>query len=173
MFSFSLDGTQISFSPIFAGAAQGSAKANHMQYVNVATDTDLTYGVSSKGLKETLILKSANALASYSYKLGLQNLTYQAQTDGSISFYKSGSQTPLFNLAKPFMIDANQVDSTAASYQIQQDALGNTFIHLVIDPTWLKDPKRAFPVALDPSIFVQNGGNVDDTFIGEATPTEL
>ena len=169
-FGVSQDGAALSFKPSFAKAAKGNSKENHIDFVNAATDTDLTYAVEATGLKETLILKSANAPTSFSFELNLQNLTYQTQPDGTVAFYKTGDKSPLFTLAKPFMVDAKLQSSTAISYQIQQDASGNLKLDLAADTAWLKDPARAFPVLLDPTITIQNGSNTDDTLVSSLNP---
>ncbi|MFC4766470.1 DNRLRE domain-containing protein [Effusibacillus consociatus] len=168
-FRFAENGTALSFRPTFGIAVKGSVKDNQIGYVNVVSDTDLYYAVVPNGLKETIILKSSKAPTTFSYELKMENLTYQPQKDGTVAFYKTGEKEPLFVLQKPFLVDSKQ-SSTTASYQFRTDASGNTVLDLVVDPTWMQDPNRAYPIELDPTIVTKDSPKVDDTLVSSSNP---
>ncbi|HBI03188.1 MAG TPA: hypothetical protein DDY49_04050, partial [Paenibacillaceae bacterium] len=163
---FSFEGTSVSFIPIFPNSVIGKAIENKLDFTGVSADTDINYRVLPDGLKESIILKSPKAPLKYSYELKTENLTYQLNDDGSIDFFKNGEKKALLKLQAPYLEDAN-LKLKDAAYVIRKDSLGKTFIDVEVDSTWINDPSRAFPVVLDPSVFIQDKNQVDNTYIVE------
>jgi len=148
--------------------AKGGVKGHKIDYKDITTDTDISYEVQPNGLKETLILKSPNVPTTFSYILKMANLTYKPQPDGTVAFYKTGQDKPIFYLDKPFLVDAD-LNSTSAAYKIHEDSAGNTILDLEADPEWLNDPARVYPVLLDPTVVY--GLDPSDTFVSDTNPS--
>jgi YD repeat-containing protein len=168
-FSFSKDGASVSFSPTFANDISSNTKGNRSEYKDITTNTDLIQDIVPKGLKETILIKGSDAPTTFSFEMNLQNLTYEVQKDGSVAFYRPNSTTPEFFMVKPFAVDAKQNVFNDISYKFEKDSAGKTLVTITLDPNWVKDPNRSFPITLDPTMTIQN--EVDDTFIGSANPT--
>ncbi len=170
---FALDDSAIEFSPVGAGAATGQVQSNAVIYSSAYPGVDLKYEVLADRLKESIILASANSPTAYSFALNLTNLTYRAQPDGSIAFFRKGEAEPLLVFPKPFMYEAG--DEPAASQgvtQVIRQEGGRLYLDVTADPAWVKQPGRKFPVIIDPDIVVQPGpAESKDTFASSSEPS--
>jgi hypothetical protein len=145
--------------------------SNGLVYRGIAPGTDLHYVVGNTGVKEALVLSNAIAPASYSFRLTPSpgtSLSAARRADGSWAFSTSGSALPLFVLERPSVIDNAQPTtslSTAggtsgpANLTVLPQADGSFQLQLGVDPGWLADPARIFPVLLDPSVTIQPNSN--------------
>lgn len=161
------NGTTLSFRPKFAGATKASVKGAEVLYENITGNTDLRYKVSANGVKEDILLKGLDSATTYSFELKADNLTWQQQEDGSVQFFQNGKTESVFNLQKPYMVDAARHFSTNVSYKISKDNNGRASIDVVADPTWIQDPKRVFPVVIDPTVRIEGISEMEDTFVEE------
>ena len=131
-----------------------------LSYTDVRPQTDIQYDVVGDGLKETLVLHDSSAPSSYVFDLTPadgQNLSAVQQADGSIDFYARGDSEPAFSIAAPTVSDSNSDGSQnppapgKASMTIDRSSDGSFRLTVEIDTSWLSDPKRVFPVYLDPN----------------------
>lgn len=139
-----------------------STKQNKIVYENLLSEGKLEYEVLSDSVKEKIILEKAPITSSYEFNYQLAGVTAKQQKDGSIQFIDSQSGVTKFIIPKPFMYD-NQVDSKSpygftwspkVTQTIQQDGT-NIKLTLQADSNWLRDPKRKYPVVIDPTIVIQ------------------
>lgn len=143
-----------------------------MTFTDVITDTDMTYAITPYGLKETLILKSKNAPAIFTYEIKLKDLEYQLKEDGSVNFLKPGKDDPIFAFEKPFLLDANLEMSTNASYKFREEKGSKLYLDLVADAEWLQSPDRVYPVEFDPTInTLDTNALSQDTLLSSSKPT--
>lgn len=165
-----------------AGAAFAAAAANNEQrvewaapwalpeptldgtkatYSNVQPETDLVVHSRRSGFEFDLVVKRRPATAPvWRIPLRTKGLTATQQPDGSIAFLDGRKQVHS-TIAVPFMWDAatdqrsgeplNKVRLGMAVEQANQD--GATLV-ITPDPAWFNDPKRAFPVTVDPTYAV-------------------
>ncbi|MFE1960115.1 polymorphic toxin-type HINT domain-containing protein [Streptomyces sp. NPDC059479] len=145
-FAYGLDG---------AAAAQGSADGDRVSYSDVLPETDLWLDSQSGGVKETLVLRSAEAPTSFVFPLRLTGLTAKPGTtadggEGSVVLADGQGRTKAV-IPAGFMEDAGRVVSHAVRYElIERD--GGQALRVSVDRDWLTDPAREFPVRVDPSV---------------------
>ncbi len=144
-------------------------------YRGALAGVDVSYSVTNQGLKEELVLASAEAPASYDFSVGMSpGLSAEATPDGGIAFVDSAG-TRWAGFAPPFVHDASYPQSgleegfstEAVSLSIVATS-PELIIRLAVDPNWLVEPSRAWPVTVDPSLQFALG---PDTFVTNRYPT--
>lgn len=146
-----------------AGAADVTASINGSTalYRNVLPNTDLELVTTDTGLKETLILHNADAATEWLFPLRFKGLTPKQTPDGSIELLDSSGKAVAYlptgymqdSYVDPFHGGANE--STNVRYELVGDTLKVT-----ADAAWLKDPKRVYPVRVDPTATTATTGDV-------------
>ncbi|KPU44236.1 tRNA3(Ser)-specific nuclease WapA precursor [Oxobacter pfennigii] len=144
-------------------------------YPEILSDVDLKYVTFSDGLKENIILKSPDAANSYTFNFMSNGLLPEKQNDGSIALKDENTGEAVLVIPKPYMFDGKNESSQDISMEIETGKNPDEFtVTVTADPNWLKDPSRAYPVTVDPTIttynwYTQVGSNGVDTFIAEGT----
>jgi YD repeat-containing protein len=149
-----------------ASARQGHAAGSSVTYPESQPGVATSYDVSAQSIRETLTLASAAAPTSYVYRLKTSSgLHPTLDPSGDVTFTDS-SGTPAYTIAAPSATDsatqAELPDSQAVHYELSP---GGSAITLVVDPGWLKDPRRVFPVKIDPDVYFSEQS--DCTIIGQ------
>ncbi|MFJ5658071.1 LamG-like jellyroll fold domain-containing protein [Streptomyces microflavus] len=148
-----------------AAPAPGAARGNRVSYENVLPETDLWLDSQAGGVKETLVLRSADAPADFAFPLTLHGLTATERDGGIVLTDKDGRTAAV--IPAGFMTDARGATSYGVRYRLAEDRDGTRTLHVSADRDWLTDPARAFPVQLDPSVdtttastsmYVRDGG---------------
>ena len=120
------------------------------------------------GLKADLLLDSAMTPTTYVFGLTLQGLTAKLDELGNIIYRDEAGRVRLVT-PKGFMVDSavdphsgESARSDNVAYQLVETA-GQLTVRVSIDPAWLRDPARRFPVRVDPGaqVFADN----DDTYV--------
>ncbi|WP_157984823.1 RHS repeat-associated core domain-containing protein [Lentzea terrae] len=159
-----------SVSYALAGAAASTPKVDGatIVYPQVAPNVDLKLESRPGGVKETLVLAGPNAPTSFMFPLRLKGLT--PQIDNGQVVFKDEKGAPRAVIPAGDMVDAKGAVSKAVSYRLVQGAL-----ELTADAAWLKDPSRAFPVAVDPTVALPvSSGSADASMTaGSAGSGEL
>ncbi|MCX8003015.1 MAG: Wall-associated protein, partial [Anoxybacillus mongoliensis] len=147
-------------------------KDNKIVHKNVFPNIDLQNIVFNESTKEDLVLHSFTGYHIFKFRLKT-DLHANIQDDGSILFTNKENEK-VFELPKPFMVDSNIDEhsgeaqrSENVTYELQQDDQGY-ILTVKADPQWLKDPKRVYPVYIDPSTSVAIAA---DAFVMSAYPT--
>ncbi|QKI81650.1 DNRLRE domain-containing protein [Kroppenstedtia eburnea] len=150
-----------------AQSTNAVVKNNQLTYRDVYPDTHLVYYADNTGIKEEWVLDKYNGQSVFTLTLNTRGVTAEQQKDGSIHFVDAKGKVQ-FSIPRPFMVDQNLRSSDEVSYTIRKEG-NTTYLDLKVDEGWLKEPDRAFPVRLDPSLEIKTGNF--DTFVGEAQPT--
>ncbi len=153
------DGSGHSLSYGLQGAAPvtGTTTGTDVTYNNALPQTDLHLAPTAQGLKEAIVLHSAQAGNSWIFPLTLTGLVPVQAKDGSIDLKDaSGKTAERIPAAYAFdsKVDPRSGDPAtthAVTYQLIQQA-GHPALKIVLDAAWLKDPSRVFPVTVDPII---------------------
>jgi RHS repeat-associated protein len=182
---FVADGDAFSLRAV--GAARATARAarddGRLTYDGAYPGVDLEYELAPSGVKETLVLRDANAPSRYRFELeGPEGLPVEVERlrDGSWAFHTPRRAEPAFVLAAPTIVDtpggrlaggpAGTREATGRPVadprlDLKVTRAGASFaVELSFDPRWLRDPARRFPVLLDPTILIQGTsqyGNFD------------
>jgi hypothetical protein len=152
-------GHQLAFGLEGAAAVAGQVHADTVSYPNAWPDADLRIQVlPGGGLKETIVLRSPDAAASYTFPLRLQGLSARL----------AGRQVVLTDVAgrQRAVIPAGSMQDASADPQTSRPATsdgvtyrlvgagqeGTLALQVTLDTAWLKDPARTYPVLVDPSV---------------------
>lgn len=133
-----------------AASVPGRADGARVGYEQVLPETDLWLDSRAGGVKETLVLKSATAPASFLFPLRLKGLT--AEADGGAITLTDARGHARAVIPAGFMEDAAQAVSHDVSYELVRQPGGGQALKVTADPKWLADPARSFPVRIDPSV---------------------
>jgi RHS repeat-associated protein len=140
-----------------AASVAGRTNGSTIVYPGVFPGVDLRYQVGATNLEEMLLLQHANAPASYTFTYHLPGATATQDASGNVIFTDAKGAV-LFLLGSLLMYEADAqgqwLPKGALSEQVQLTLSGTApdfQVTYTPDATWLADPKRHFPVAIDPS----------------------
>ncbi|GAA4509144.1 hypothetical protein GCM10023191_069920 [Actinoallomurus oryzae] len=174
-------GASLTFGPEAKGAAKPTVHGNTVTYPGAVAGADLSYALQPDALKESIVLAKAPATASWSFAVQAKGLRAWQRPDGSIAFYRGGFDgPPVLVMPKPYMSDAKSDASSPygkawspkVSQSMRWDAKAG-LLHITVsaDQKWLNDPKRVYPVVVDPTIKLQPlPENSQDTMIASDVP---
>lgn len=144
-----------------AAAVPPAVSGSEATYPNVLPATDLVLRPTAIGTKESLVLRSASAPNSWTFPLALTGLTPVPAKNGSIDLVNaSGSTMVVIPPAYAYDSKVNRLSgepamTNAVTYRLTQLA-GKPVLAVTLDPAWLHDPARVFPVTVDPSTYSVN-----------------
>ncbi|MEU9399231.1 LamG-like jellyroll fold domain-containing protein [Streptomyces sp. NPDC048242] len=166
-------GQQVSYALNDAADVPGSTDADGtVTYAGVLPDTDLRLVPLTDGVKEKLVLSSAQAPTSWSFTLDTKGLTPRLTHDGAVEF-TDASGAVAQRIPHAFMQDAsvNPKSGEAATSRAVDYGLAHSdgawTLTMTADPSWLTDPDRAWPVTVDPTLavsdstYAESGGSGD------------
>ena len=149
-------------------SASGTAAGATQTYPDALPGVTVSYTAASDAVKETLTLRSRSAPASFSFSLRTSGLTARANERGGIDFVDGSGAVP-FQIAPAYMRDAAGALSREVRLELAEER-GGYALTLAADPAWLRDPRRVYPVEIDPSLTMM--GAWRDCFLASATPTK-
>ncbi|MEW1721105.1 LamG-like jellyroll fold domain-containing protein [Streptomyces sp. NPDC093109] len=152
-----------------------------LTYSGVLPDTDLELISLAEGLKENLVLRSADAGNSWLFPLKLQGLTPRLTDAGGVEFTDADGRITA-TMPPAYMADS-KVDpasgETAQSRDIRYELTtvdgtpdGAPALRMTADRTWLDDPARVYPVTVDPTIAASNSTYTQNTISGNHSTEE-
>ncbi|AYG78396.1 tRNA(Glu)-specific nuclease WapA [Streptomyces hundungensis] len=141
------------------GAAEvaGKADGSKVTYPGILPATDLTVVPTTTGVKEAVVLHSAQAADSWTFPLTLKGLTAVQNKDGAIDLRDtSGKVVERIPAAYAYdsKVDPRSGDPAttyAVKYQLT-GASGHQALKVTLDAAWLHDQARVFPVTVDPPV---------------------
>lgn len=174
-----------------ASISTGEAEDNVMTYSDIYPNADLIYTLGNDRIKEEIKLYSKpkpNESLVYSFALDLNNLDYRLEENGSITLFDSSTGETQYFIDRPMMYDSYKPEGykqaegistypeESVSYNIHYELKkrnGSLYIDVVPDSNWLNDPKRIYPVTVDPTIVkYQPTYRLADTNIRSAFPKQ-
>lgn len=183
MISLKSDGYKISWGYDNAGKSKADVKKNNEKtsgndkfttlknittetlYKGVFNDVDLQYFVTTTGIKENIILKSAKAQNEFTLNYKIPNLTAKQKDDKTITLSnKDGKE--IYTISAPYMYDAKGSTSTQMKIEIVKQKGSNLQVKLTADYAFIHTIGRAFPVTIDPEITTKTGSQL---YYGEAS----
>ena len=134
-------------------------------YKDVFNDVDLQYFVTTTGIKENIILKSAKAQNEFTLNYKISNLTAKQKDDKTITLSnKDGKE--IYTISAPYMYDAKGSTSTQMKIEIVKQKGSNLQVKLTADYAFIHTIGRAFPITIDPEITTKTGSQL---YYGEAS----
>ncbi|HEX6498205.1 MAG TPA: DNRLRE domain-containing protein, partial [Micromonosporaceae bacterium] len=151
---FGLDGQAHGMTPTISGST--------VTYRDAVGGADLVYQVTSRELKENLVLADRPAAGfSATFTLSTHGVHALARDDGSIAFVSDDGR-PLFVLPAPYMYDSSKAGAAktgaAFSNRVTQHLTvsgATATVTVTADSAWLADPARTYPVTIDPTVNIQ------------------
>jgi len=129
---------------------------------------EIRYHTIPKGFKEEIVLNQPVSInpsppaggegqVKFDVEVTLKDAVVQRNLDGQpVIFDKNGKYQ--FHFQKPFAQDAKGEKTYALSYSLNNTGDPNNFLlTLVVDQAWLSDPKRVYPIIIDPTIIDDEG----------------
>jgi len=149
------DGQWLSFQLFGAGTTTGTATDNTVTYPDALPGASVTYAATPKGLRESITLAGATSTAFFAYTVSTSaGLTPATNADHSITVGDTDDHE-VFHLPAAWAVDAagdvsgfsTAVDVTLAT------PIGTTWgLTQSVDPNWLADSARTWPVTVDPTV---------------------
>jgi len=133
-------------------------------------DVNFEYIVEGSKVKENIILNSYQGRNTFEFELNVKNLEAKKQTDGSIHFFDQNGEF-VFLIERPYMYDSNTKDGPEGviSQNVEQEIVkteNGYLLTITADEVFLTDPKRVYPVTIDPWIDVNQA---EDTFVSSSS----
>ncbi|MEU3622562.1 PA14 domain-containing protein [Amycolatopsis coloradensis] len=140
-----------------AAPSVAAVNGDSVTYPEVAPGTDLDYEITPGAVKETIKLKRppADGRSSWRFKLNTGDLTPKLDaTTGSISLLdKTGAATFVLPPVETWDSAGNGETApamTGGTYTLERTG-AEWWLTVAVDANWLKDPKRVYPVSIDPT----------------------
>ena len=141
-------------------------------YAEALPGVSVAYTAEGDQVKEALTLASPAAASAFSFDVATSSgVAARKNAAGGIDFLDSQGRRK-FSFAPPFMADSSRTEggfSRALSFDLVRAETGLS-LTLAADPAWLRDPRRVYPVEIDPSLTMM--GAWRDCFLASATPTK-
>lgn len=147
-----------------AQVVQPVATGNRVTYANLWTAADLIYEHGLERLKESIVLKSAQAPTSFTFRVAeIGGVTLRPAADGGIEVLDAQG-APLGRMLAPWCQDAKGVRGSATL------TYDGTTLTITPDAAWLGDPARVWPVVVDPTTVTIQPSSAD-AYVRKDTPT--
>ncbi|WP_260472071.1 DNRLRE domain-containing protein [Bacillus canaveralius] len=163
------DDKSVSLVPVEANKVPGSVKENEVTFKGLLQDVDVSYHVNGSAVKEDIILNQFQNKNTFSFELKQKGVTPHKEKNGTIVFKDAKGNTVWF-FETPYMTDAAGKYSEKVSLQLREES-GKTFVDVVADLAFLKDPATKYPVTIDPTI--DNWNVLRDNFIASSFPDSI
>lgn len=150
-----------------------SKASQKVYYENILPDTNIEYIVNGSGVKENIVVKSAQSSYEYNFEIAVKDVTLSLAEDGCIYAKDATTGTTVFVMPKPFMLDANYEYSNKVSYSLSAKNKHKYEITISADSEWLNSSERAFPVTIDPAIKTkQSRSAISSVYVISGSPNE-
>ncbi|WP_211293754.1 PA14 domain-containing protein [Lentzea kentuckyensis] len=135
-----------------AKPATAKVDGDRVSYADVAPDTDLDYEVESGQVKETIKVKRPGR-SSWRFRLDTGGLTPRVENGAVLLADGAGAVKLVIPPVETWDSsgkDGQAPATTGGTYAVERD--GNAWSLTVgVDEKWLNDPKRVYPVSVDPT----------------------
>ncbi|MFF1615352.1 PA14 domain-containing protein, partial [Amycolatopsis sp. NPDC058278] len=139
-----------------AAPTAAAVKGDSVTYPEVAVGTDLDYEVTPGAVKETIKLKRppADGRPSWKFRLTTGDLTPKLEKNGAVTLAdKSGAAKIVLPPIETWDSAGNGETApamTGGTYTLEK-AGADWWLTVSVDANWLRDPRRVYPVSVDPT----------------------
>ena len=154
----------------FFAQAQPEKLYSALEYEDLLDGATLRYENYANSVKESIIIPARQDDYTYSFRLHVASLTPELLDDGSISLTNADGKT-IYTIPAPYMIDANDEISYAASYKLEESDDG-WLLSVTADAEWMNDASRTYPVLLDPTVTetAESSDDICASFVSSGYP---
>ena len=146
---------------------------SELDFVDIYPNVDLQYLLIGGKLKENLVLKDAEAPASFVIHYSSSDLTPELDEGAKTILWKDAEGETVFEIEAPFAVDAKGETSTELVFTLSENGEEGTTAVLELNEAWLKADDRAFPVTVDPMIVSKqfwDSASLRSAFVSESYP---
>lgn len=143
--------------------------SSSLLYENLFDKADLEYIVAESSLKENIIVNERDSSYVYSFLLDPDGLIPVQMETGSIELRDSNDKA-VFVIPAGYMFDANGDSSMEVVYDLERVDDGKYILTVTGDAEWINDETRAFPVTIDPPIYMTGFFNLETGTLNERYP---
>ncbi|MEH1092231.1 LamG-like jellyroll fold domain-containing protein [Micromonospora sp. CPCC 205739] len=142
-------------------------------YRDILPHTDLELTAFDAGVKETIVLRSAEAASSWVFPLRLSGLTPRLTAQGSVELLNADGKAVAW-FPRGFMQDSKVDPKSGAPAESDKVVFelvtvgGAPALKVTADQAWLRDPARQYPVRIDPTATT---GTTGDVFVDNDSTT--
>ena len=195
--NFAYQNSQIQIETPLPNAKLSQTDSQNFGFATPEKNIEVKYKVLQNGLKEDIILNQAPTSNQFISHLKITNADVYLNNDNIFVFYDSKTNNYLFRFQKPFAIDAAGNRTQLVTYQLFQNGkaltinprldknnmvtvsfsnqptkLGtgdNYSLQITLDANWLADPKRVYPITIDPTIITDTYADTTKINTGAST----
>lgn len=138
-------------------------------YEGMFDQADLEYIVAESSLKENIIVNARASAYVYSFLLDPDGLTPVQLETGSIEL-RDGGDKAVFIIPAGYMFDAKGDSSMEVTYELEEARGGKYILTVTGDAEWINAENRAFPVTIDPPIYMTGFFNLETGTLNERYP---
>jgi RHS repeat-associated protein len=167
---FAAPGGNFGFSYPGATAKAPITSKNRARYNDALSGgRDLTLERTVDGFKESVILPTAQAAASYQLQIALP-AGYQARQAGAVIEILDPDGALYAAYGSAIAFDSSEANAgtgaeTSPTVRLASVGVGTATIEVGVDPAWVADPDRVFPVTIDPSFWANITASGPDTWV--------
>ena len=140
---------------------------SNAEYKNIYNNVDLQCNVTTKGVKENIVLNSPNVNNEYVISYNIGKLTPKLKDDNTIDLYNG--KNIVYTISAPYMVDANQKYSENISLEILNHKDDTMQVKLTADKDFLLSSDIKYPVTIDPEISSGQALNTKYSYVGYGT----
>ena len=140
---------------------------SNAEYKNIYNNVDLQCNVTTKGVKENIVLNSPNVNNEYVISYNIGKLTPKLKDDNTIDLYNG--KNIVYTISAPYMVDANQKYSENISLEILNHKDDTMQVKLTADKDFLLSSDIKYPVTIDPEISSGQALNTNYSYVGYGT----
>lgn len=123
-----------------------------VRFAGILPVTDMSYRLTENGMEQLIVITDrSDAKNSFSYALKPHGLTYTNMNNRGM-WYFSDAFGPVFRIPRAYATDAGGKFTNDAEVAVTE--VGGTRVTVTIDPVWLADPARAYPVTIHTALEV-------------------
>ncbi len=157
----------------------GGSDADTLTYAEVMPDVDLQYQLLPDALKEVIVLDGplpSSVTPEFVFSLALKGMQPQTAKDGTVQFVNTETGAVAFSIPPGLASDSSGnadegIDPALTPVLTRLVASADPSVArliISIDPVWLNDSARMFPVMIDPSF---TSGISTDVYVANTAPT--
>jgi RHS repeat-associated protein len=140
---------------------------SNAEYKNIYNNVDLQCNVTTKGVKENIVLNSPNVNNEYVISYNIGKLIPKLKDDNTIDLYNG--KNVVYTISAPYMVDANQKYSENISLEILNHKDDTMQVKLTADKDFLLSSDIKYPVTIDPEISSGQVSNTKYSYVGYGT----
>ena len=140
---------------------------SNAEYKNIYNNVDLQCNVTTKGVKENIVLNSPNVNNEYVISYNIGKLTPKLKDDNTIDLYNG--KNVVYTISAPYMVDANEKYSENISFEILNHKDDTMQVKLTADKDFLLSSDIKYPVTIDPEISSGQALNTNYSYVGYGT----